>query len=239
VSHANRGKALEGAVRRAAVAYRKADPKSCLLIQQHPRVAMINGFMREVGTAPADFLGAIAGKPAAVECKETEEPSWPLSKMDGAQLDALSVMHAAGFDVRLVIDFKVMFEVYSIAWQWFADFVAAPWRKSLSLTWCRAYGELVPQDDREKPDHRRVRFLDGRPHVQLATCLEAITLERQTLPVVSLDPPDIVGTAHVPSLPRTKEEREAATLAAVNEGVGRQLELAKRGGRTPRKWGTP
>jgi hypothetical protein len=184
-----RGKPLELGVLHEANALLRSGRAA--LVRQFPRMAAgPGGTMRYAGEAPVDFLGARRGGASmALEAKETERESFPLDEdhLSRAQIKACRALAAMGVEVHLVIDFKRLGEVYALPWRAVDEFLAAPWRASLSLDWARAYGLLLPETDRDDTEKRRTQFLDGAPHAEQATALLRVQTERQSCAVISLD----------------------------------------------------
>ncbi|MGH8277599.1 MAG: hypothetical protein ACRETH_12990, partial [Steroidobacteraceae bacterium] len=123
--------------------------------------------------------------------------------------------------------------VYAVEWSHVQAFIRAPYRKSLSLEWFRAYGALVPEEGRDDSGtlRRRAMFLDAAPHWGQAEALAAVEADRARLPVISPEPPEPVAAPTLPAVPLTKEERLASVRRACAEGVDNQLR------KKPRKWG--
>ncbi len=244
-----RGRQLELAVKRAAVDYRKA--RRCVLLQQYPRTATgRDGELIYAGSAPADFLGAIASnvddaRALAVECKEVNGSSLPLSRLDDEQRMALDVLHQLGALVYLVVDFVPVEEVYVIDWRHVAEFRSAPWRESLSLAFCRAHGLLVPEVNRDgKAGYRRALFLDGKEHPLAEAARRTIAAERDKAQAgagrVGVD-----AAAETPARPSAASKRLQQRMATrpapgspehgdylrglVVEGLGNQLSRKRRG----------
>jgi penicillin-binding protein-related factor A (putative recombinase) len=220
-----RGGGLELAIARAARAERKAG-RRVVLVRQYPDIAHDRDGSAFYSTgAPVDFIGALDGKAIAIEAKESKTPSLALSRLRDDQRSLMGILHAAGADVRLVIGFTSIAEVYSIAWPEVATFIAFPWRASWSLAWCRAVGEVLPQSDANDPRQRRVHFLDGAPHPQRDEAIATVAGER-TKPIAShVEEPIDEATAPAPSPFHglsTDEIRDRLASAA-DAGVEHQL----------------
>jgi penicillin-binding protein-related factor A (putative recombinase) len=230
-----RGRSLELAVKHAAIAYRK-EGRECVLVQQYPRTGTgKDGVLIYAGDAPADFLGAIDNYPAAVECKETARKSFPLSKIEPDQRAALDAFEESGFDVRLIVDLTGLEECYVLPWFQVAAFIMAPWRKSLSLTWLRAFGQLAPYV--EVNGQFRCLFLDAVAHPEAEQCLLDVWDERKSKPLVSLDGDDDdepVEQKVSPYKGLTQDQIKERLMEAVHAGLVRQR--AAKPKRAPR-WG--
>ncbi len=186
----NRGKPLELAIARTGRDYRKAG--RCAIIKQEPRVSTINGEVAYTGGAPLDFVGVradgpVPGRCLVIEAKETGLQSFPLCQLEDDQRTALEAFRVLGADTRVAIDFTAIGEIYLLDWLLISMFIEAPYRKSLSLQWCRAYGLLLPETDKEEPAKRRVAFLDGKEHPEWKQYREEVELERETKPIIKLD----------------------------------------------------
>lgn len=236
MSNVNRGRELELAVKRAAVEYRK-ESRACL-VQQFPRTATgPGGTLVYAGSAPADFLGAIGNVASAVECKECAAKSFPLANIDTEQRAALDAFEAYGFDVFLVIDMAAYGEVYILPYFTVAAFIAAPYRKSLTIDYLRAFGQLVPMEGEDKK--RRALFLDAVAHPEADRALLSFWDDRKDKPLVSLDGPDDTDEEPTERKPSpyaglTKDQIKERLRAAVEEGLVNQLkEQSKK-----RTWGT-
>jgi penicillin-binding protein-related factor A (putative recombinase) len=231
-----RGRALELAVARQATAYYREG--RCVLARQYPRTATgAHAAVVYVGDAPIDFLGVMApATPLAVECKETSEHSFPIEKLEEDQRNALDAFARFGGRTLVLIDFEKHGECYSIEWHHIRDFIAAPWRKSLSLAWCRAFGMLVPTTPRDADDWK-VMFLDGVPHpAQLEAHIE-VARERHGAPIVSLEPAEKPQPRTAGAEKMTIEERMQRIRAATEEGIVNATKKASRPKWAPRRGG--
>jgi penicillin-binding protein-related factor A (putative recombinase) len=207
-SHALRGRILERAISRAGVQYRKAG-RAEIWKQETPTPIHTDRGVITPGTAPIDFLGTLAGsgRAIALEAKQVSKgASFPLVDWSERQRRKLEEKHRFGAWTRLVIAFDEHNETFAIDWPALASFLAAPWRESLSLDWCRAYGELVADGPRLDAQARCVRFLEGVPHA------------------------DQVGAAA-----RVLAERSAWLLREA-KGLGRDSTKAPRTAKGPRTW---
>ena len=212
-----KGRALELAIGRAARNYRKEN--LCILIKQEVRTIRDGANLRMVGAAPVDFLGCLyGGRALARECKETDQASFPLANLDADQRYALNCLHDFDADVALIIDFSRVGEVYSIPYLHILDFLKSPYRASLSLDWCRAYGLLLPEISRDEADGpRHCLFLEGKPHADHDAAFARVTAERATSPVLDLDKAADIREAKPPRVSRRSLERKA-----YGEMMGRQ-----------------
>ncbi len=212
-----RGKGLELAILRASRSIYKPTKRGMLFRQVSNSAA---------GDAPIDFIGSANDRdrprPFAVECKETQGQSLELRNLDG-NASALDDAMACGFDCRIAIDFTAVGEVYLLDWLHVSLFIEAPYRKSLSLAWCRAMGLLLPEENRDSEKTRRVLWLDGKEHVDRAYCQEQIDEERATKPVIALDGPEPDDEPKPPTKSEygsmTPEEYRARIRDAVAEGT--------------------
>lgn len=189
-SAGGRGKALELALAREAAVCLKTGRAA--LVRQYPRTAVGEGGSTiYAGESPIDFLGVRAGGRAlALEAKETDRAEGlklDEDHLSAAQIKAARALARLGAEVQLVIDYKRAAEVYAVAWPQVEEFLAAPWRASLSLEWARAYGLLLPELERNDAAARRVLFLDGSPHPDQAAVRDFVKLEQVCRPVLTLD----------------------------------------------------
>lgn len=235
-----KGKALELAISRAATRYRQEG--RAMLIRQQPPIASVNGAVQYVGKAPVDFLGGLAGgQGLAVEAKSTEEKkSFELRHLRDEQRANLSALYALGQRVLLVVAFDSEGETFAIDWAHIASFLAKPWRESLSVAWCRAFGLVVPEIDRENPKTRRCLFLDGKEHPQARISNEIVNAEKRRSPSVEPEELDLFADDSPSTGSRyeglTMEQRKDRILAAAQDGMKRQLKdgarrMVWRGGR--------
>jgi penicillin-binding protein-related factor A (putative recombinase) len=184
-SHALRGRILERAIARAA---KRCYAERCELRKQEtPTATSTERGVFYSASAPIDFLGVLEGRACAIEAKQVKRGALlriythaqsSNVKWTSPQQEAMRRQHALGAWVRLVIAFDEHGETFAIDWPALAVFLANPWRKSLSLDWCRAYGELVPDGPRFDAKARVVRFLEGVPHDARALALAAVLEER-------------------------------------------------------------
>lgn len=242
-----RGRALELAVKRAAVDYRK-DGRA-LLLQQFPRTATgPGGSVVFAGQAPIDFLGAwkIDGEiyGAALECKETAEPRLSLTDekkgLHADQRATIQMFDDFGYDCRVIIDFTGAGECYIVPWFQIAAFCAAPWRRSLSLRWCRAHGQLVPSI-KVDGDKSKAMFLDAEAHPESEKALLEIWDERKNKPIVSLDVDDDLDTllddAAPPSASAYAGMTKEQILDRIREATQLGIENAAKKQNRRQKWG--
>lgn len=225
-----RGRPLEVAILRAARKYRK-DGRAMLVKQATPMATGADGLIVYSGTAPVDFLGCHRdGRALAIEAKSTKRPSWPIADLRDDQREALSAFDGLGADVQLMLSFDELGETYALPWRPVATFLANPWRESFTPAWCRAFGLLVPEQDRGDESRRRCLFLDAAEHVDAAQARLAMVEEQQRAkPVAKVEEPEPARLA-APSRPSfvslSEEERRARILDACNEGIGRALKSA-------------
>jgi penicillin-binding protein-related factor A (putative recombinase) len=217
-----KGRALENAISKGFAFYRKrnrADGKKLATPMRYLR-----GKWRHVETSGSDFEGVEAGGRALViEAKETAETSFPLSKLSENEREYLTERHRFGARALLVIDFTELCETYAISWEHVAMFLANPWRESLSLDWCRAFGQLVPNADGV------CLFLDGVPHIASSECMAAVEAEKaRPRQAKLLDAPKKISAKqrefrerlNRPS-PKTPAEARARILEAADAGMRR------------------
>lgn len=227
-----KGKPLELAFARAAKAYRREG--RAYLARQYPPVSVgHDGTLGYTDKAPIDFLGVADGKAVAIEAKSCEGTSWPTSLLRDDQRDALDAFHKAGGSAQMVLSFDRCAETYLVTWERLAAFLERPWRESLTRTWCRAYGLLVPEPDRDDPSRRKTMFLDAVAHPEAAEALIAVTEERQraeanriscTVQEIDEAPPAFKPSAYVGL---TAEQRAERIRAACLEGVDRQMKARR------------
>jgi penicillin-binding protein-related factor A (putative recombinase) len=230
MSYANRGRELELCVKRAAKLYRKQG-RACLL-QQYPRASTgRDGMVILTGSAPADFLGALGKLPGAIECKSCKVKSFPLSNIDDEQCAALDALERYGFDVRIVLEMVVFDEVYVVRWRPLREFIRAPWRKSLTIEWLRAFGRVARIDAPNR--QKRVRFLDVEAHPDCERATREM-LKQRSEALTRAQPSDEEEEAPQPKPPPvrvalTVDEVRARIRDAAQEGISRQLGKSKRG----------
>lgn len=227
MSSERRGGDLENAVSRNARLERSTG--ACVLVRQFPPMANTSAGMAFVGKAPIDLLGVLkGGQMLAIECKEVQGRSLPLSRLRDDQRRLMAYLHELGADVRLIVDFTTLSEVYTVSWPLVAAFIATPTRESLSVEWCRAFGLLLPE---VADPLRRVRFLDGAEHPQKADALVAVAKEERahrnsrSIPQSSAEVLARMMADDAPAAgPQrlTPEQRRARTEAALTEGIQRQ-----------------
>lgn len=210
------GADLENAIMTAARVYQKQDRAE--LVKQHtPRLH--SGFYR--ARAPIDFKGwANPGRqPLYIEAKATSDGKVAFTNVgDGikeVQFEAMKTAVARRIRMLLVVWFVPENEMYAIDAQHVVDFAAIAWRKSLSLYWCRARGDLM------RFDGRRAWFLDAAPHPFQATAEEAVRAECEGKKVIELFPSE--STAVTQGAEKlTKEQRLAGVRDAVMNGKYRR-----------------
>lgn len=234
------GRPLELAVARASARYLR-DGRAGLRRQHVPWFPGPDGVLRPVGDAPIDFLGCtgrdeaigVRGRMLAIECKETSTLNLPLVEFHDSQRSALDAVHALGAIVLVVCDFTSKGEVYAVTWQRVAEFIAKPWRKSLSLDWFMAYGLVLPEENRGAQG-RRTLFLDGKEHwarVHAQECVEAEQLKSGTISLEEPEEPYAPPPAVSAYAGLTKDQIKERIVSASNDGIARQLKTGARRGR--------
>lgn len=224
-----RGRDLEKAIARASQEYRRRG-RRCILIKQEtatatrPDGAMV--YTRK--GAPCDFIGAVDGTPWGIEAKSISGDSFPLEERREDQRRHLQILHDNGFKVWLCIEFVTNSEVYLVGWEAVADFLKAPWRKSLSLTWCRAMGMLLSESS-TGGENRKVHFLDWREHPLGEQSREIVRAEMTKMVPVSLP---LVSIESPPQRTRgpeklTMDERMARIRQATQDGIENAAKTAK------------
>lgn len=226
----SRGNALELGIKHAGAAYRRV--RRAAVLKQEPR-RLWDG--TPAGKAPVDFLGTREGRALAIEAKETDSDRFEMrdDHLAPAQIKTCDELLACGFEVWLVIDFTKHAEVYAIPWQEVARFLTAPWRSSLSLDWCRAYGLLLPEEFRGDEKRRRTLFLDGARHADAAVALAAVNAEKsaaeagtapERAPRASKRQLELAArTAARPHPTREREAYQEYLRGLVAEGIDRQV----------------
>lgn len=159
------GADLESAIQSAAEHYTAAG-RAELHKQRTPR-AFAGAF---IGKAPIDFRGWAlteigTREPLWLEAKHTESSRLDFKAKGGIepqQIDAMRDAVQRLIRMLLVVEFAPPIgEVYVVDGRRVVEFAAAPWRSSLSLDWFRSHGEVAKVSPLP---HRRVWFLDTRPH---------------------------------------------------------------------------
>jgi penicillin-binding protein-related factor A (putative recombinase) len=243
MSHANRGNPLERALVRGAQHYRRAHGRKVVLVKQHTPMHQTDdgGLAYSDRGAPVDMIGGIEGHAWGVEAKETAVDRFPLEDRKQSQREALRVLWDCDFIIGLVIDFTARGEVYLIWWPAVAAFEAAPWRRSLSLDWCRVHGLLLPELKRGSEDDRATLFLEGAPHPDRAVAVERMEADRAASKPLTEDRQlcladerdrrwaERMGITRTRGLqPITPEEARERIMRATQEGIERQLKTAGR-----------
>jgi penicillin-binding protein-related factor A (putative recombinase) len=161
----------EAAMRLAEKSYRKQG--HCYIEDRPtPTFTRRNGSRGYLGKAPIDFRGVVhGGKAYAREAKDTSELSFPLAQLREDQRDALAQVYALGADVGVVILFVKAGEAYDLPWWRLAAFLESPWRQSVTIEMCRAWGLQLPYDG------QRIRFLDGRAHPLISDAVGNVARE--------------------------------------------------------------
>jgi penicillin-binding protein-related factor A (putative recombinase) len=186
---AGRGRPLEHAISRAAKRYYSDHCE--IRKQETPTATSVELGVFYSSSAPIDFLGVIEGRACAIEAKQVSKGASLSLHIDAdpvdrvrdvdfteAQQKALGHQYQLGAWTRLVVAFDEHNETFAIDWPPLAAFIANAWRGSLSLEWCRAYGDLVPDGPRLDVKARACRFLEGRPHEDRELALAHILEER-------------------------------------------------------------
>jgi hypothetical protein len=229
------GKELENAVKRAAVEYRKR--RRCVLLRQHTGVSNVGGYMQFMGVAPLDFVGVRCddgpSRAIFVECKSTELASLPVDDdhFGAHQVAAGNIFHDLGAEGWLVVEFSRDRECYTIPWPEVRAFFAAPWRKSLSLHFARAYGLLCPSTGGEASEPWKLWFLDGKQHEGRETAYLAVAEERARAAgkIVSLAAPEQLEATPTRGPEKlTVEERKARIRKATEDGIANASRAAGR-----------
>jgi penicillin-binding protein-related factor A (putative recombinase) len=175
--YANRGKVLEGACILGAREYERTG-RASVFHRPTKRVwdARRNCYVY-LEKAGCDFSGNVDGTAITFEAKETATDSLPLANIKPHQVDALFA-NRKGIS-GLVVGFMSYdpLEVYWIPYPALAEFLANKWRESLSLEWCRTYGELCRLET-NAAGKLRVMFLATEPHPLRADAHAAVTIER-------------------------------------------------------------
>ena len=189
MSYANRGRPLERALIGGARHYRRRHGRKVVMVKQHtPMHQTSDGDLAYSGAgAPVDLIGGVEGRTWGIEAKQTAIDNFPLEDRKQSQRDALRVLWDCDFIVGMAIDFTARGEVYLIWWPAVAAFEAAPWRRSLSLDWCRVNGLLLPELKRDSEEDRATLFLDGAPHPDRAVAAERVDAERAAARVITSD----------------------------------------------------
>jgi penicillin-binding protein-related factor A (putative recombinase) len=221
-----KGRALENAISKGFAFYRKRNRADGKKLATPMR--FLRGKWRHVGTSGSDFDGVEdGGRALVIEAKETAETSFPLSKLSENERDYLTERHRFGARALLVIDFTALNETYAISWEHVAMFLANPWRESLSLDWCRAFGQIVPNADGV------CLFLDGVPHMAATECMRAVEAEKtrprqaKLFERTSAKKLELRERLNRPS-PKTPAEARARILEAADAGMRRVAKGAKR-----------
>lgn len=222
------GRALEDAIARGFAAYKVQG--RAVGEKRYNGNAKIKGRWVPVISSGADFSGTLAGgRGLHVEAKETKETAWPLSKISDDEIKHLDKHHAIGALCLLVVDFTALNETYAIGWEHVAMFLRNPWRESLSLSWCRAFGQLVPNEG-------VCLFLDGVAHPAAEECMRAVEAEQvkaferpRVERVRKLSPKRqaLIDAISKPA-PKTAEEFRARIMSAADAGMRRVAKGGKK-----------
>lgn len=244
-----RGRALERSIGRAGTHYRRVGRAE---FQKQELGRLWDGTI--VRGAPIDFHAIEWGdKPRrlAIECKEADGDTLEfgekgLRETQVAALDRhITETVPPGMPIHvgyLVCDFTARKEVYRIDWSVATrEFLSIAWRKSLTLTFFRAFGELCKESNRGDDKHRRVWVLDTALHPEIERATQEVAAERAAFaasgkpPIVLFD--DSRPTRKQAALadrlrgpmpkPGTEEYRQRIA-AAMTAGIDRQLRGKKR-----------
>lgn len=224
-----RGGNLENAIMRASRAYR-AEGRKLVLVKQEPPIAHGTGY---VGHAPVDAIGAFAGVPLAIEAKTVKGQSLPISRLRKEQVTLMTYLHDAGAEVRLIVHFSSVGEVYSVTWPGIATFLALGWRKSWSLAWFRVEGKLLAQIH-ASTDRWQVRFLEQSDHPDRPKALDELARDKaRPRSEKRADEDDVQFDEEIiqhasPFAGMTPDEMRARLRDAAQEGVERQLKIQPR-----------
>jgi hypothetical protein len=194
--------------------------------------------------AHADLVGGVDGRAVALEAKMTRGDYFPLEPKRAAQRAALSELRSRGAGVALVVEFTDHGEIYVASWWRVEQFLVAAWRRSLSLTWFRAWGHLIPQLHAGDESRRCALWLDFETYPTWRQALELLDAERAGQPVFAIDG-DLERDAARDRRRSSRQSQLDECLAArpapgteeyrayvrqlAQEGVGRVLKGAGRG----------
>lgn len=121
-----------------------------------------------VAPATIDFKGwyGPTRQPLYVECKATTHTALEFSDkgIRESQLHAIRDAVLRDIHALLVVDFTIEHETYVVNAREIVKFADAPWRRSLSLFWLQAFGELAKESDRHDRKKRATWVLDTSPH---------------------------------------------------------------------------
>lgn len=230
------GSDLETAISAAARHYANMD--KCELAKQHTPRRFDN---QHTAKAPIDFKGwyGPTRQPLYVEAKATSDGVIKFVPKDGDgikenQLNAMRDAVTRGIRMVLVADFVREGEVYVIDVKHVVAFADAPWKKSLSLFWCRAVGELAKVSGEGK--HRRVWFLDTIEHPEHAMAGLAIAAEKAKSGSVELFPAELKAPKRVQA--RLSEPMPGPNTDAYRERIMRASDagLKRAMGSAAGKW---
>lgn len=102
---------------------------------------------------PADFRAYIYPYTLLIECKSHKGKSFPLSKIRKNQIEGLKkAVQYPGIIGGFFINFRELEETYYIPVGSVDKFITAGHRKSIPVSWCRAYGQRIEQTK------KRVRY---------------------------------------------------------------------------------
>jgi penicillin-binding protein-related factor A (putative recombinase) len=226
-SYGMRGRSLESAVGKAAKLYERQG--RCFLHHRPTPTRQRNdGTVVYAEKAGVDFEGHDGEARALyVECKETRGKSFPLVDLTDGQRRFMDARHRMRARCLLVVDFTAIGETYAISWEHVQAFLLNPWRESLSLDWCRAFGQLVPNADGV------CLFLDGVPHMAATECMAAVEAEKarprqaKLFERTSAKQLELRERLNRPS-PKTPAEARARILEAADAGMRRVAKGVRR-----------
>lgn len=171
-----RGRQAENAILKASRHYALVD-RGEVARQHTPQ----NKYVGYSAKAPIDFRGWFGAdrQPCGIECKETAEQRIKFSddKLKQSQVDAMRDSVRRNIQHWLIVDFSTEGETYRIDAKHVVEFADKPWRSSLSLFWCRAFGELCKVSDRDT-DKMAIWWLDTVDHHEKEIAGLAVAAEK-------------------------------------------------------------
>lgn len=185
-----RGRQLESAMGLGALHYQRAG-RADIRHNATPTGRRADGSMYYRQKADADFSGAIENGSYKAEAKEVHADRFdifnPKSGLKPHQRAALERAAKLGAISGVVIGFlgRSPWEVYFVSIVELAPFLDKPWRQSLSIDMCRAWGVLLPLGVTAggKPF---VRFLDGTAHPDKDAAITRVNAEKLAQPAGEL-----------------------------------------------------
>jgi recombination protein U len=222
------GRALENAIEKGFAHYKRLG--RAVGEKRHNGNRKIKGRWMPVISSGADFSGTLqGGRGLHVEAKETARTAWPIADISDDEIKHLNKHHQIGALCLLVIDFTAVGETYAIGWEHVAGFLTNPWRESLSLDWCRAFGVVVPNENGV------CLFLDGVARPDVIECMARVEVEKARPRQAKLLDEKPVSAKQLElrqrlSRPaaRTPEEARARILEAADAGMRRVAKGARR-----------